>query len=178
MFKQTLYVIALLVILAVVESLGAAVFENLKTLPGKVRNAASSSPVSAPDVQIPSIFPASSSADSVHPYPPDAMNDISVSSPLPNAVVRSPLQVAGSAVGNWYFEASFPVIITDGDGLILGETSARALGDWMTTGTVPFSATLDFGAPRTANGFLILKNDNPSGNPATVRSIEMPVRFR
>ena len=178
MFKQTLYVIALLIILAVVGSLGAAVFENLKTLPGKVRDAASSSPVAVPNIQMPSVLPASSSSNPFHPYPPDAINDITISSPSPDAIVQPPLQVTGSAIGNWYFEGSFPIIITDGDGLILGEASATALSDWMTTSSVPFMATLNFTPSRTSNGFLILKNDNPSGSPASVRSIEMPVRVR
>jgi hypothetical protein len=171
MFKQTLYLIALVLILAIVGSFGVAVFKTLKKMPAPAPNASSSSPSAT--TSLPAVQKGEVSAS-----PPDAINDIAVASPLANAVVQSPLTVSGAAVGNWYFEASFPVIITDGDGLILGQTPARALGDWMTTSTVPFSATLTFSPPRTANGFLILKNDNPSGNPATQRSIEIPVRFR
>ncbi len=176
MFKQTLYLIALIIVLAVVGSLGVAVFENLKKLPAQVQNAASSSsPIAVPSISGPALLPASGA---ISASPPSALNDITVANPLPNATVQSPLTVSGAAVGNWYFEASFPIIITDGDGLILGETHAQALGDWMTTSSVPFTATLTFQPSRTKNGFLILKNDNPSGNPATVRSVEIPIRFR
>ncbi len=159
MIKQTLYLIALVIILAVVGSLGVAIFQNLKKLP----SAATSTPA----------YP----SGGITASPADAVNDIAVANPLPNALVQSPLTVSGSAVGNWYFEASFPVTITDGDGLILGQTPARALGDWMTTSSVLFTATLTFSQPRTPNGFLILKNDDPSGDPARSRSIEIPVRF-
>lgn len=176
MIKQTLYLIALLIILAVVGSLGAAIFENLKKLPAEAPLAASSpSPVALPSITVPSFLSASGT---ISASPKSALNDIAITNPGPNAVVKSPLTISGSAVGNWYFEASFPVVITDGEGLILGEAAARALGDWMTTSSVPFTATLDFSAPKTPNGFLIFKNDNPSGNPALQRSIEIPVRFR
>ncbi len=175
MFKQTLYLIALVLILAIVGSFGVAVFKTLKKMPVLAPNASSSAPSAVPSAAI--LSPAVQKGE-VAASPPEAINDITVTTPVANAVIQNPLIVSGAAVGNWYFEASFPVIITDGEGLILGETSARAIGNWMTTSTVPFSATLTFSPPRTANGFLILKNDNPSGNPATQRSIEIPIRFR
>lgn len=107
-----------------------------------------------------------------------AGNDrISVTSPAPDALVRSPLTVTGQARGTWYFEASFPVRLLDAAGTVIAQTAAQAQGDWMTTDFVPFAATVTFAQPSTATGFLELQKDNPSGDPATAESIRIPVRF-
>lgn len=102
---------------------------------------------------------------------------IVVASPLPNAVVSSPLTVTGEARGNWYFEASFPVKLIDGNGNELAVTFAQAQGDWMTTDFVPFSVTLTFDPPSTPTGALILEKDNPSGLPENDAFITVPVQF-
>ncbi len=109
---------------------------------------------------------------------PDTM--IIIDQPLPGASISSPLKVTGKAKGNWFFEASFPIVLTDWDGKIIAQTHATALSDWMTTGWVPFEATVTFTADTTVSnrGFLILKNDNPSGDPARDQSREIPVFFK
>jgi hypothetical protein len=113
----------------------------------------------------------------------DAMIRIAV--PKPGATVSSPLTVTGQARGNWFFEATFPVVLTDWDGRIIAQTQARAQGDWMTTEFVPFTATLTFQNPTASNGadyakrgFLIFKKDNPSGLPANDDSREIQVLFK
>lgn len=111
---------------------------------------------------------------------PLADNIIVIDQPLPGATVRSPLKVTGKARGNWFFEASFPVTLTNWDGLIIAQTPAQAQGDWMTTDWVPFTATLTFTepvSPVSSRGFLILKKDNPSGLPANDDSREITVFF-
>ena len=104
--------------------------------------------------------------------------NIRVTAPLVNAVIASPLIVTGEARGTWYFEASFPVELLDGDRNIVAVIPAQAQGDWMTENFVPFMATLDFTPPATDTGFLVLKKDNPSGLPEHDAHIEIPVRFR
>ena len=97
---------------------------------------------------------------------------IRVTTPLPNALVRSPLIVSGEARGNWYFEASFPLVLVDWDGKIIAEGHAQAKGEWMTTDYVPFEGTLIFEKPQTGGGIpnrgtLILKKEgfkSPSQN--------------
>ena len=115
------------------------------------------------------------------PANPEEDTDISqliqVSSPLPNQKVTSPLKVSGKAVGSWYFEASFPVMILDANGEKLGVVPAQAKGEWMTTEFVPFSGVLTFSSPATATGTLILEKDNASGLPEFDDSISIPVRF-
>lgn len=107
---------------------------------------------------------------------------IEVDAPAMNATVSSPLTITGKARGNWYFEASAPVMLTDWDGKVIAQGHIEAQGDWMTTDFVPFTATLTFttptaGDPAVNRGTLILKNDNPSGDPAKDKAVEIPVEF-
>ncbi len=111
------------------------------------------------------------------------VNDIRNISIAPGSEISSPLRITGEARGPWYFEASFPVVLTDGDGLIIAEGHGQAQGEWMTTEFVPFEATLEFVVPANVDAFgrrgsLILKNDNPSGDPARDKAVEIPVRFK
>ena len=54
---------------------------------------------------------------------------VTLTNPLPNQVIESPLQVTGQARGTWFFEGTFPVSIVNWDGLIIGETYAIATSD-------------------------------------------------
>src|SRR5450830_1862820 len=58
------------------------------------------------------------------------MDLIRIFSPQSNETVQSPLTITGKARGSWFFEASFPVILTDWDGLIIAQGIAQAKGDW------------------------------------------------
>jgi hypothetical protein len=115
----------------------------------------------------------------------DAKSDkIKVSSPVPLGVIESGDLVEGMARGPWFFEASFPVILTNWDGLIIAEGIATAESQWMTTEFVPFKAELLFGNPYNdgdpdfmKRGSLILKKDNPSGLPEHDDALEIPIRF-
>ncbi len=98
--------------------------------------------------------------------------------PTEDSVVSSPLVVTGEAVGTWYFEASFPVRLLDGNGEELAVKPAQAQGEWMTNSLVPFSVSLDFEKPSTDTGILVLEKDNPSGLPEFDASIKIPVRFK
>lgn len=103
---------------------------------------------------------------------------IVVDAPLINAAVSSPLAISGQARGNWYFEASFPVELKDASGNVLAQAPAQAQGDWMTTDFVPFALSLPFPAQTPgSHGTLVLHNDNPSGDPAKDKSVEIPVVF-
>ena len=103
---------------------------------------------------------------------------IDVDSPAPHSKITTPITITGKARGNWYFEASFPVELKDANGAVIAQGPAQAQGDWMTTEFVPFSVTLTFVAPSPGTaGTLVLKNDNPSGNPATQKELDIPVTF-
>lgn len=109
---------------------------------------------------------------------PDS-TEIILSEPQPLATVNSPMTITGEARGSWYFEATFPVVLTNWDGLIIAEGYATADGDWMTEEFVPFSATLEFETPDYGErGFLILQKANPSDLPEHDDALEIEIRFQ
>jgi hypothetical protein len=100
---------------------------------------------------------------------------ISVDLPFPGAVTGKDFSVIGQARGLWFFEASFPLELIDTKGNIVARAVARAGGDWMTDGFVPFKA--DFKVPESFMGpaTLVLKKDNPSGLSENDASISFPI---
>lgn len=104
--------------------------------------------------------------------------NIRVEAPREGSAITSPVTIQGTARGNWFFEASFPISIVNWDGLIIGEGIATAQDDWMTEDFVPFTATISYTLdPQTPynRGAIILKKDNPSGLPEHDASLEIPV---
>ena len=106
--------------------------------------------------------------------------------PKPNEKIKSPLKIIGKAKGTWFFEASFPVILTNWDGEIIAEHYVEAKEDWMTENFVSFETVLEFKSPVfddvpenhfSRNGYLIFKKNNPSGLPEYDESIEIPIKF-
>jgi hypothetical protein len=117
----------------------------------------------------------------------DVYNDIiRVDTPATGNTVSSPLMISGIARGNWFFEATCPVVLADWDGRIIAESYAQVAHDvdWMTTDFVPFAAELRFESPYTSgdpdfmrNGTLIIQKDNPSGLPEYDDAVEIGVVF-
>jgi hypothetical protein len=71
------------------------------------------------------------------------------------------------------------VTLTDWDGKIIAQTAAQAQTDWMTADFVPFKVTLTYPAQKSGSrGYLVFKNDNPSGDPARDKSVEVPIYFK
>lgn len=118
----------------------------------------------------------SSSSSSVSSEVPDYSDMISVDV-TEGSRLQSPVTITGEARGMWYFEASFPVRLLDGNGNEIAIAPAQAQDDWMTEEFVPFSVTLTFAQPSTPTGTLVLENDNPSGLPENSKKIEIPVTF-
>lgn len=104
-------------------------------------------------------------------------NLIRLSSPKPGQAIQSPVLVQGLARGYWFFEASFPVKIYDGNNVLLGIGVAQAVGEWMTEEFVPFQVTVEFETPATKEGTLVLEKDNPSGLPEHADELRVPIRF-
>lgn len=104
--------------------------------------------------------------------------------PKSGQIISSPLEIVGRARGNWFFEASFPVMLVDWDGKIIAQGIATAKSDWMTKDFVPFEAKITFQSPYKqgdadfmGKGALILQKDNPSGLPEFDDAIEVPIAF-
>lgn len=102
---------------------------------------------------------------------------IHIDNPRPTASISSPLEVTGQARGQWYFEASFPVVLLDENGEEIATDIAQTEGEWMTEEFVPFKATLDFESPTTEKGTLILQKSNPSGLPENDAELIIPIIF-
>lgn len=107
----------------------------------------------------------------------EMLDMIVIDSPRPNSVIESPLKVTGEARGQWFFEADFPLILTDWDGKIIAEGYAQAQGEWMTVNFVPFEGELEFEKPEFGDkGTLILKKQNAADFDEE-ESLEIPVLF-
>lgn len=102
---------------------------------------------------------------------------VRVSTPRPNTVVSSPVEVSGEARGAWFFEADFPVRLLDAGGRELAAVPATAQGEWMTEAFVPFEATVAFEQPATPTGVLVLDRSNASGLAEQAALVALPVRF-
>lgn len=109
---------------------------------------------------------------------------ITVEEPQPGEVIQSPLTLRGEARGQWFFEATAPVVLTNWDGLIIAEGFITAQDEWMTTDFVPFEGTLEFGSPAATtdpdfmkNGNLIFQKANASGLPEHDDAYEIRIRF-
>lgn len=106
--------------------------------------------------------------------------DIVVTSPMEGETINSPLTIKGMARGFWFFEATFPVMLTDWDGRIIAEGYASAEGNWMTEEFVPFTGILEFTNPvQTVSdrGTLIIQKANASGLPEHDDAIEITVKY-
>ncbi|KKR14678.1 MAG: hypothetical protein UT42_C0021G0002 [Candidatus Falkowbacteria bacterium GW2011_GWA2_39_24] len=104
---------------------------------------------------------------------------VRLETPQPETIITSPLVIKGEARGTWFFEASFPVVLTDWDGLIIAQGIATAQSNWMTEDYVPFTAELTFDRPSYGDrGALILQKDNPSGLPEHDDALEITVYFK
>lgn len=95
----------------------------------------------------------------------------------PNQIVTSPLNIAGTAPGPWYFEAVFPIKVLDASGAVVAHANAEAQADAKTTAPVAFTASLTFQQPTAATGTLVLHNDNPSDLPENADEVLIPIRF-
>jgi hypothetical protein len=107
----------------------------------------------------------------------DKTDLIQVTEPQANQEISTPLLIKGQARGYWFFEASFPIELQDSDKVTIATGIAQAKGEWMTTDFVLFEAQLDFKRPLSKNGYLVLKKDNPSGEPQNDDQLILPIMF-
>jgi hypothetical protein len=122
--------------------------------------------------------------DPVSAHIAEKADRITLTTPAPQMVVGNPITITGAARGLWYFEASFPIMLTDWDGRVIAKTTASAQGDWMTEEFVPFTAELGFPNPYKEGdpdfmkrGSLVLQKSNLSGLPEHDDAFEIPIYF-
>jgi len=100
---------------------------------------------------------------------------IVVTTPTPGSVTGRTFEVMGKARGPWYFEASFPVLLTDPMGNTIATGVAQTKGNWMTEEFVPFSVSMEIPDSFSGEAVLVLKKDNPSGLPEKDGSVSFPI---
>jgi hypothetical protein len=100
---------------------------------------------------------------------------ILIETPEPAAIVEQTLDVTGSARGNWFFEASFPIEVLDMSSNVLTTTIAQAQADWMTENFVPFLASISIPSDYTGPAIIVLRRNNVSGLPEYDASASFPV---
>ncbi len=103
---------------------------------------------------------------------------IVLESPRPNSRVGDTITLSGIARGYWFFEATFPIDVLDANNKVIGQGYGEAKGEWMTENFVPFGATVTLKEkPQTKKGTLVLRKDNPSGDPIRDDSLIVPISF-
>jgi eight-cysteine-cluster-containing protein len=112
---------------------------------------------------------------------PTPLSQIQVYTPISGQYIQSPLDINGEAPGNWFWEGSFRIILTDENGNVLGSTIATTVDekDWMTEDLVSFEAILEFekeNLPET--GILVFEKANPSALPIMGITEEIQVKFK
>lgn len=81
-----------------------------------------------------------------------------------NDRVSSNFAIKGEAVGPWYFEGDFPVIVHDSESnKTITTTVAQGQGNTMTESFVRFEANVDIGGFQGEEVVVELKKSNPSG---------------
>ena len=104
---------------------------------------------------------------------------IKVDLPKVDQEIKSPIKISGVAKGTWFFEGSFPINLVDSNGTVIASGLATSAKDWMTEDFIDFSSIISFEKPTsTKHAILILKKDNPSGDPDLDESIFVPVVLR
>jgi hypothetical protein len=97
-----------------------------------------------------------------------------------NQEISSPLEITGMVSGNGWigFEGqvgTVKLLNSNGEQLALGILTAQ--GDWMTSLPINFKTTLNFATPKTENGTLVFRNENPSGLEENNREFILPIKF-
>ncbi len=96
----------------------------------------------------------------------------------PGQQVSGTMTATGTLTGAYFFEANIRVNILDANKVALKQSYGTATTDWMTSGPISFTTNLDFTGIPAGNGFVRLMNDNPSGDPANDKYIDIPVVFQ
>jgi hypothetical protein len=122
----------------------------------------------------PTPSPTATTTATTTPAPEPLSTKVIVTFPKKDQVVQKKFTVIGKAPGNWFFEASAPVMVKDKDGNKIAQTTAQVQGDWMTIELVDFTAEISIASYKGAATLVLLK-DNPSGLPENDDSVEIPI---
>lgn len=115
---------------------------------------------------------------------PVIQSEVVVDKPKANALLSgNKVEIVGRAKGSWFFEANMVCKLMDGNTRQIGKIGCHATENWMQEGYVDFEGTIWIrGLPSTTpifkTGWLIIENDNPSGDPKNLKQFKVPVKFK
>lgn len=92
--------------------------------------------------------------------------------------VISPLTVKGTIPAGWIFEGTFPIKLVDEDKklIVQGQAIETIPDSWRIGKPVNFTATLHF-TTSALSGYIVLENNNQSGDPTKTISYEMYIEY-
>lgn len=110
---------------------------------------------------------------------------IEVTAPEFKAVVDSPFEVDGKAIGSWYYNKQLSMKLEDENGVVLGTGFAKAqetIDPSDNATLVPFIGVITFNNPSSEKGKLIIEKTNPAQKDSDDNDIKagpliVPVRF-
>ncbi|MDD3614184.1 MAG: GerMN domain-containing protein [Candidatus Pacebacteria bacterium] len=108
---------------------------------------------------------------------PNVEEIVRLFSPQPYDLTSGHLTIKGEVRGNWFFEGSAPYYIVSAEFSTIASGIIHAQEDWMTDDFVPFVEEIDF-IPQGEKGYLVLKNDNPSGMAEKDLYYSVPLKFQ
>jgi len=101
---------------------------------------------------------------------PSEEGEVVIQSPLPKEFVSSPLVIQGNAKRGWFFEGEIDIELVDANGKVVKRWFGRALA----AKRFPFRAEVEFSAPSTNAGELVIFKETEVG----VRTeYHLPIRF-
>lgn len=101
---------------------------------------------------------------------------VSITSPLSGAQITSPVEIEGTAPGNWFNEDIFNATLKDSDGTVVAQTTVKMEG---TDQTKPanFTGELSWTSDQSGSGILVLEKANPSGLESNTDQVQVAIKF-
>ncbi len=116
------------------------------------------------------------SVQNITPSPVD-LNQPFLQNLSSGSTVTSPLTLKGYVPANWVFEGQFQLFLLDSRRREILHAPVHVEADPSHQKSVlSFDQTFNFSAS-DKSGFLVLRNDNPSGLPQNQKSLEIPVQL-
>lgn len=103
------------------------------------------------------------------------VDDLVSLSVLPGGEITGEFVLTGAVKNAYFFEANIGVSILDKNKNPLLQTFGTATTDWMTTEPVSFTSNLNVTNLPKGEGYILIENDNPSGEEGYSKKIFIPI---
>lgn len=96
----------------------------------------------------------------------------------PHSNVSGVVTATGSIKGGYFFEGQAQGFLLNINKNEIKKFPVTAVGDWMTSEPVSFTATFDATGVPSDFGYIRIANDNPSGDISKNKYVDIPVFFK